>query len=64
MLTKYEIEHRHDLDCITTYEDNFIGYLDKLEDDFLFIAWLLMAIILDLCLWPLELFYYFYKKRK
>ena len=62
MITKYEIEHRHDLDYLNTYEDNFIGFLDKLEDKLLFIVWLLITIILDLCLWPLELFYYFIKK--
>ena len=58
------LKHRHDLDYLNIYDDNFLGFLDMVETKILFIFKLLMTIILDLCLLPVELFYYFYKKRK
>lgn len=64
MITKDMLEHRHDLDYLNTYENNFLGFLDMVETKILFIFELLITIILDLCLFPAELFYYFYKKRK
>ena len=64
MITKDMLEHRHDLDYLNTYDNNFLTFLDMIEIKILFIFELLMTIILDLCLWPLEIFYYFYKKKE
>ena len=60
MITKDMLEHRHDLDYLNCDED----FLDWIIDKICFIGSLWMTIILDLCLFPAELFYYFYKKRK
>lgn len=62
MITKDTLKHRHDLDYLYTYDDDFSGFLDMLETKLLFIFELLMAIILDLFLFPVELFYYILKK--
>ena len=60
MITKDMLEHRHDLDYLDIDDD----FLDWIYKKLFFLVELLMTIFLDLCLWPLELFYYFYKKRK
>ena len=61
MITKDMLKHRHDLDYLNVSDDDFLDWIDTKS---LFILELLMTIILDLCLFPAELIYYFYKKRK
>ena len=62
MFVKYTIEHKHDLDYLTSYDDDFIGFFDKIEDEFMFIFELFIAFISDFCVFPLELFYILYRK--